>query len=608
MITNYTNTNSIPQSSTSIFDLPSEAVCETGYEDGTWDYDVIVHTHEDLHSLYHDLEEEAVTPPGLDIMRPVECINRWPSSRATTFRLTPEEAQRLTQDPRVLEIELNERHLGHQTVTQVRRQFSDSWSKDSNYITDVKEKNWGLYRCLVTDEPYNDWIFNGDRTRTTATIELTMTGKNVDIVILDNNEMDWQHPEFATGEDGLGASRLNYYNWRRHWPAVFGLSEGTYPQPYQYALSQNPAYTLAQRITLWQQTSNHPTHVAGIAAGNTQGWASDANIYHIFYNASRKFALIREFHNNKPINPLTGRRNPTIINNSWIRGVIGSSYPNLFDPGLVEVVTYRGVTYTGTFTEQMLIDFGIYDPSAGTSNIGVRNAGDDADIQDCINDGIIVVAGAGNDGHKIDVPGGIDYDNSFTTAGYISGTPIYWNRGPGPGATPNVICVGAIGAQFVPMAASGYTNNGPRVDIFAPGDNIVSSVNNLWGGASTDTRKITAINTITGPYFENFYVGKMSGTSMACPQVTGVLACLLEVYPNMTQSEALTYITTSHVSLNQISDFYNPREGAPNRFLFYNAGEKAVVGPVIPKVNYKTRPRSGPTFPRTRQGPRSKPQ
>lgn len=830
MITNYTNTNFNSQSSTLIFDLPLEAVCEPGYEDGTWDYDVIVHTHEDLHSLYHDLEEEAVTPPGLDIMRPVECINRWPSSRATTFRLTPEEAQRLTQDPRVLEIELNERHLGHQTVTQVRRQFSDSWSKDSNYISTATEKNWALYRCLVTDEPYNDWVYYL-RTLVTATIELTMTGKNVDIVIVDNNEIEWQHPEFAPREDGLGASRLNYYNWRQHWPAVFGLPEGTYPLPYQYALSQNPAYTLAQRISLWQQTSAHPTHVAGIAAGNTQGWASDANIYHISFNSSRKFALIRQFHKNKPINPVTGRRNPTIVNNSWLRGILSSSYPNLFDPGSVQTVTYRGVTYTGVqydglsvtqtgfytwfgdvaesygrfvilstfgplrntavkmdprsssnqrysqlndaanpwarirgtsgltastqptsgnndqgywtvnlpfqismgqsnkvnekglprtddlysqayvstkgyitfdapsttstnfsttnpegaklmwnagdrsvqriyygvsnggvspnreftiriegnnvntgtlgspgmlvevtffesnndvavifganngitqdgldFTRQMLIDYGIYNTSAATDKIGIRNAADDADIQDCINDGIIIVGGAGNEGLIIDVPGGIDYNNSFTTVGYISGTPIYYNRGPSPGAVPNVICVGAIGTQSLPMPVAGFSNVGPRVDIFAPGENIMSSVIGYWGGASTDTRKTTTINTLTGPYFENFYVGKMNGTSMSGPQVTGVLACLMEVYPDITQSEALSYITTSHVTLNKINNNYGSLKGAPNRFLFYNAGEKTVVGPVVPKVNYKTRPRSGPTFPRTRQGPRSKPQ
>jgi len=829
MITNYTNTNFNPQSH--IEHLGGGP--QPGYEDGTWDYDVIVHTHEDLHSLYHDLEEEAVTPPGLDIMRPVECVNRWPSSRATTFRLTPEEAHSLTQDPRVLEIELNERHLGHQPVTTgVRRQFSDSWSKASRLNARATDRNWALYRCLFTDEPDGNWINSGaSKTRTTATIELTMTGKNVDIVIVDNSDIDAQHPEFASQADGQGGTRFVYHNWRQHWPRVRGLSPGTYPPFYQYARDQNPLRTYAQIVQQWLSISDHPTHVAGTAAGITQGWASDANIYHMSFNETRKFALIREFHKNKPVNPRTGRRNPTIVNNSWGYFATQNNYPNLFNPKYIQELTHRGVKYTalqydgldidqagfyvwfgdvaynygrflilstfgslrntavqmdprspdnqrysqlddpakpwarlrggsgltestqptsgdndrgywtvdlpwpismgqsnkvnqqglprtddlysqayvstkgyitfdapsttstnfsmgnpagaklmwnagdrsvqriyygvsnggvspnreftiriegnnvntGTvgspgmlvevtffesnyyvamvfgpnngitqegvdFTEQMLIDFGLVDSMGYTSMIGTPSASDAADIQDCIRDGIIIVGSAGNDSTIIDVPGGIDYDNSFTTRAYVSGIPIYWNRGPHPGSVPNVICVGSVGTDSLPMPVTLSSNNGPRIDIFAPGQDIISAVNSSHSGSVLDTRKTATINTLTGPYSENFYVGNDSGTSMAGPQVTGVLACLLEVYPDMTQSEALNYVTASHVSLNKINSTNGRLEGAPNKFLFYNAGEKAVVGPVIPKVNYKKRPSSGPTFPRTRQGPRSKPQ
>lgn len=67
------------------------------------------------------------------------------------------------------------------------------------------------------------------------------------------------------------------------------------------------------------ENSNHGMHVASIACGNSQGLASAANIYNVnpYQNGTLTFDYIREFHRNKPINPQTKRKNPTIINNSW---------------------------------------------------------------------------------------------------------------------------------------------------------------------------------------------------------------------------------------------------------------------------------------------------
>ena len=70
------------------------------------------------------------------------------------------------------------------------------------------------------------------------------------------------------------------------------------------------------------QNSNHGMHVGATACGNTQGLASEANIYNIEpfdgqVGATVMFDYIRAFHTGKPINPETNRRNPTVVNNSW---------------------------------------------------------------------------------------------------------------------------------------------------------------------------------------------------------------------------------------------------------------------------------------------------
>ena len=93
---------------------------------------------------------------------------------------------------------------------------------------------------------------------------------------------------------------------------------------------------------------------------------------------------------------------------------------------------------------------------------------------------------------------------------------------------------------------------------------------------------------------------------MASPQVTGVLACALEVYPDMKQADAKHYITkiAKSMQLNdptQTSGFNNTRSlnGAPNLYLYYKR-ERLTIGSVLPKQDYQVRPTTGAVYPRTR--------
>jgi len=364
MINNFTSTNSVEEGQ----DLPEPVVvnADPGYADNTWDYDVTVNDYENLDSLYDDLEIVDRSPPNSDIFRPVECVNRFPNSKVTTFRLTHQEADRLRQDARVLAVELAERHLGIELST-LAVQYSDEWSKSNltyNGPPQVNPKNWALLRCLTKEEPTPPplWAATGQyygvnpppelglTTVNTGTIELTMTGRNVDVVIVDEPELTWDHPELAVNADGTGGSRALYYNWYQHNPAVNGKAAGTYWANYEYGKTLPPNYansTWKELRNAWWAAAEHGSHVTGIVAGNTNGWARDANIYRLNFNEPEKWGYVKEFHKNKPINPVTGKKNPTIMNNSWGSYIKVATFTDLLNNSLIKDLTYQGTYYEG---------------------------------------------------------------------------------------------------------------------------------------------------------------------------------------------------------------------------------------------------------------------
>jgi len=287
------------------------------------EYIVTLFKHEDLEQFYSDMEN--LGGNGYVPERSVEVKEKRDTSRNTHYWLTEWESLELRKDSRVRNVVLHPRYLGISAgLTVLREQTSSNWNKSSS--TGNTMLNWGLLRCYE-GENRSGWGSNGTNNQT-GTIKLPATGKNVDVIAIDGDGIVFDHPEYTVNADGTGGTRTVSYNWLQHDPAVKGTSAGNY------------IYSI----------SDHATHVCGTIAGNTQGWAREANIYNIYYFAGANGDLnfpyvmdyVREFHKNKSINPSTRRKNPTITNNSWGMSI----FPSEWSFGDITAVTYRGTRYT----------------------------------------------------------------------------------------------------------------------------------------------------------------------------------------------------------------------------------------------------------------------
>ena len=543
------------------------------------EYIVTCRSYEDLEDLYNDME----TPGGSLYIpdRAVDLVHRRAISRNTHYMLTEEEAAEIRNDERVIACERLAKDRGI-TPTPFWTQTNDFNKTTGTFASD--DKNWGLYRVIEGDTVAN-WGSDSTAEITNRTIVTTASAKNVDVVIVDGH-INPDHPEFAVNPDGSGGSRVNQFNWFQY-SSTLGYST-------------NATYTYSTSGA--SPNDNHGTHVAGTCCGNTQGWARDANIYNMAFSDAlsgvtdwdeKLWDYLRHFHKNKAINAATGRRNPTITNHSW-----GYSY-NDIQLSSITSVTYRGTTTTVSGTDAQkkvtLEDNGVPVPaSTYLYKTPARVAAVDADIQDAINDGVIIISSAGNSYWNCDTSSGNDYNNAINAGG-----TIYHSRGSTPGSADNVICVGSIGSK-VAEYKSNFSNWGERVDIWGPGSDIISAVYD-------NTTTPSSYNpVIADSRNSSYYLASISGTSMSSPQVCGVIACLAEQEPDLTQAEALQHLTENALAevgttgtINH--NGYEAFGDSNNRYLFMPK-KRPETGTLSPAVLHKNRnpDSAGVKYPRVR--------
>ena len=393
------------------------------------EYIVTLKNYNDLNQFYVDMEEENTLPyiPN----RSVICIFKRPTSRNTHYLLTDDEARNLKNDSRVLSVGIKIKDL---SVINYSEQTS-TWDRGTTVSTG--QSNYALYRCRL-DSNILGWGSGSGNQSQNSTIKITSTGKNVDIIVLDETlypnhyeyngrfvNYDWfDNHDIAvrgtatnitfvsrtsdittiTTQTAHGLNPGSVINVICTSDASFSSVSATVtaaPSATTFNYSNTGSDVSSTAATgywkgLYQYGSydfdnNHSTHVAGIISGNTQGWAREANIYNLRHNISNidpgsycppelLIDYVRQFHATKPINPQTGRKNPTLVNCSWGFSVNISNLNNPytgFQYPRFSRLNYRGsfvspaaapvdTGFSGIYTSSTKItDFSSTQPSSG---------------------------------------------------------------------------------------------------------------------------------------------------------------------------------------------------------------------------------------------------
>ena len=482
----------------------------------------------------------AATGSGDIPSRSVDVANARPGSeRNTHYSLTDDEAAALKNDPRVYGVTLLpelDPDLGLGSRAIQTGDFTKTTLDRGDFL------NWGMRRINEATNPYTGV------NAAAGGYNYTLDGTGVDVVIMDSG-LQIDHPEF---QDAQGVSRVVELNWT--------TASGIAGMP-------------AQNANYYRDYDGHGTHVAGTVAGKTYGWAKNAKIYSLKLaglegsgdsgtgtSATYAFDCIKEWHLAKPIDAATGAKRPTVVNMSW-------GYLRYYDT--VTSMTYRGVSKTGTDIDSTSKRWAFGLPPVWNGSrymTNVRIASVDVDMEELIDAGVHVMVAAGNRSHKVDVVGGDDYNNVL-----VANTgSVNYQRGSSPYSV-NAHIVGNIDSAthaggLEQKAISSETGLG--VSVYAPGTDIMS--------AMSTTNKFGA-DVANNPYPDNpaFLINNISGTSMAAPQVAGVLALWLQINPGATPAKGLAFInsvakTAQIYQTGLANDYTNTRSllGGTNRFAF----------------------------------------
>lgn len=285
--------------------------------------------------------------------------------------------------------------------------------------------------------------------------------------------------------------------------------------------------------------SEHSEGVVKCACANDYGAASKANIYIIPRSqvpfSTTYWVLPKLFHQQK------GNSRPTLVINSF-----GDNEP--FEQ--LKYIDFRGNRYR-TFNGGRSLGSATSSGENSSYETGFHNhnqyrhyrAADTALINEMTAAGVHHVVSAGNAKHKLDVSGGVDYNNALLRTSGDEITSSYYNRATYD--TDDSIVVGNLHSWFndgnttisdtleenlkeVCPYEGEFTNptsnRGPRVDCYVAGTNLITRV------PSEDAGQHTSLD------------GKnLTGTSYSAPLLGGLAALVLSKYPTTTPRQLRVY-------------------------------------------------------------------
>ena len=553
------------------------------------EYIVIVNLPEDWEEVHNYIINEN----NIDGIpnRKVTCSNTQEFSlRSAVYEMSAEEAELTKTHPKVEDVRLNpDKYYEMSSPETIRYKKVIAFSKpkitaalDSEDIshTNGKRSNWS--HLFVNSSPSSK-PFQGsdisDTTKVDRDITYSLTGKNVDSVIIDSG-VGYLHPEFKN-EDGTyrvkdifldGPYKVDpeYFdsNGYTYTKVVDGITLGVGIETsrarewWTTSSSRSAAfqslgtvflsslYTLGHVATKSSNSNSnqlidgHGTACASQIGGKTFGLAFESNLWNIrialtgaggYVSSSVALNALAIWHNAKKI--AFDDPDPTLVNNSY-----GSSSSTGNTNGVNYIHGYRGeiLTYDGNgdnatppsnsgacrnhkFFKYGSLSYsytgtGQYLPSSSTTNSAAENA---------ISAGCIMVASAGNKNQKMSTYDDIDYDNWYSNSSNF----ICRAGGVQKGFSGNderkkgTIRVGALDCGVEPTNASNpyairkvcYSSNGPMINIWAPGEKTMAAG---YGAASYEdyAREDDA----------GFYDTWFNGTSSASPNTCSVIALYLE--------------------------------------------------------------------------------
>ena len=553
------------------------------------EYIVIVNLPEDWEEVHNYIINEN----NIDGIpnRKVTCSNTQEFSlRSAVYEMSAEEAELTKTHPKVEDVRLNpDKYYEMSSPETIRYKKVIAFSKpkitaafDSEDIshTNGKRSNWS--HLFVNSSPSSK-PFQGsdisDTTKVDRDITYSMTGKNVDSVIIDSG-VGYLHPEFKN-EDGTyrvkdifldGPYKVDpeYFdsNGYTYTKVVDGITLGVGIETsrarewWTTSSSRSAAfqslgtvflsslYTLGHVATKSSNSNSnqlidgHGTACASQIGGKSFGLAFESNLWNIrialtgaggYVSSSVALNALAIWHNAKKI--AFDDPDPTLVNNSY-----GSSSSTGNTNGVNYIHGYRGeiLTYDGNgdnatppsnsgacrnhkyfkygSSSYAYTGTGQYLPSSSTTNSAAENA---------ISAGCIMVASAGNKNQKMSTYDDIDYDNWYSNSSNF----ICRAQGVQKGFSGNderkkgTIRVGALDCGVEPTNASNpyairkvcYSSNGPMINIWAPGEQTMAAG---YGAASYEdyAREDDA----------GFYDTWFNGTSAASPNACSVIALYLE--------------------------------------------------------------------------------